>query len=483
MAEENNSKLIKTPYNPLDPVVVIDPSYDSKVILKRWQKPSGQESTASYDALKEDAIKIPVIRLNNIVLHEEQIDQMKIYCDGFLPRIHLSIKDVDNVIKICDAPGFDNEISVVITAQINGYYKKISLLFYITDFKPANEYIAYDGVFKLQSMNTHVMKQIGEGKLNTYNMLLEIAKENKLGFAATKKCSDVKDDRYRLVQTKTYLDYIKSQLEIGGLDEESIFDAWVDIFGYIVMVNVHFVLSENVEMQNLTIYTMVNGENVINNDNMKPEAVLVQRTLTNNKTNGAMTNLQFEKYENIIDNKPIYENGALNTNFYMTSPCEENNIETEQIQIIENSADGGTFCEEYEFGKNEFLGIEFSETPILMQKKINKRFFEKLRAKRLKVELLKHNLGLERGTLVNIIFKEYNSAVIKKFKPDDKVEESVDGVVNPFLSGMYYIDSIEFEYVTENHKIQQYLYLIKRNMDIKPINKLTGPVLPDEVKK
>ena len=58
MAEENNSKLIKTPYNPLDPVVVIDPTYNSKVILKRWQKPSGQESTASYDALKDDAIKI-----------------------------------------------------------------------------------------------------------------------------------------------------------------------------------------------------------------------------------------------------------------------------------------------------------------------------------------------------------------------------------------------------------------------------------------
>jgi len=483
MADKTNSKLIKTPYNPLDPVVVIDPSYDSKVIMKQYQKPSGNNSAASYDALKDDAINIPVIRLNNIILHEDEIDQLKIYCDDFLPRIHLSIKDSSNKIKICDAPGFDNEISVVITAQINGYYKKISLLFYITNFKPYDEYISYDGIFKLQSMNTHNMKQLGEGKLNTYNMLLEIAKENKLGFAATKKCKDVKDDRYRLVQTDTYVDYIKTQIEYGGLDEESMFDAWVDIFGYIVMVNVYCIMHDDIEMQNLTIYTIVNGENTINDSTMKPEAVLVQRTLTNNKTNVASTNLHFDKYENIINNNKIYDNGALNTNYYMTSPCEENTIETEQIQLIENSADGGTFSDEYEFGKNEFLGIEFSEIPILMQTKIHKRYFEKLRSKRLKIELTKHNLGLERGTLVNVIFKEYNSEVIKTFKPDDTLEEGIEGVINPFLSGMYYIDSIEFEYVTENHKIQQYLYLIKRSMDIKPINKLTGPILPDDIKK
>ena len=77
------------------------------------------------------------------------------------------------------------------------------------------------------------MKQIGEGKLNTYDTLLEIAKENKLGFAATKGCKDVKDERYRLVQTKTYVDYVKEIIGYGGLDEESIFDAWIDLFGYI----------------------------------------------------------------------------------------------------------------------------------------------------------------------------------------------------------------------------------------------------------
>lgn len=478
MAEnkELDSELIKTPYNPLDPVVVIDPSFNGKSILKGYEKPSSMNSEQVYSSLKDDGINIPVIRLNNITLSENQIDQLKIYYDEFLPKIHLSIKDTDNLIKVCDSPGFDNEIAVVITAQVNGFYKKISLLFYITNFEPADDYIAYDGVFKLKSLNTHIMKQIGEGKLNTYDTLLEIAKENKLGFAATKGCKDIKDERYRLIQTKTYVDYVKEIIGYGGLDEESIFDAWIDLFGYIVMVNVHFVLNEDIEPQNLTIYTMVNGNNMLNNDKMNPGGVQVQRTLTNNKINTASTNLQFENYENIIDTNNIYKKGSLNTNWYMSSPCDENNIEMEQIQIIENSADGDAFSEEYEFSKAEWLGIEFSEEPILMKKSINKKYFEKLRAKRLKVELINHNLGLERGTLVNIVFKEYNSKIIKVFKGDKEVEESPEGVINPYASGMYYIDSMEFEYVVEKHKIQQYLYLIKRDVDVNPINKLTGPI-------
>ena len=53
-------------------------------------------------------------------------------------------------------------------------------------------------------------------------MLYEIAKENKLGFAATKNCEDVNDENYRLIHSKTYVDYINEQLSLSGLDEKSI---------------------------------------------------------------------------------------------------------------------------------------------------------------------------------------------------------------------------------------------------------------------
>lgn len=473
---EEEIELIKTPYNITDPTVKLDPEITKKVILKQYDDPDHNHSSGEFNNLKDDAIHIPVVRLNNIVLMDEQIDQVKIICDDFLPKVHLSIKDVENVIKICDAPGFDNEINIVFTAPINGYYKKVSLLFYITKFEPYDEYIAYDGIFKLQSLNSHNMKQLGKDKLNTYKMLYEIAKENKLGFASTKQCEDIHDEKYRFIQAQTYVDFIKEELERSGLDEKSIFDAWVDIFGYIVMVNVHYVFTEKIEPQQLTIYTIYNGENMLNDDNMKPQATLVQRTLTNNITNVASTNLHFSKYEQIINNDNIYKKGSLNTNYYMTSPCEDNIIQTEQIQLIENSTDGENNSTEYEFSKSEFLGIEFEDKSTLFQKNIHNRFFDKIRSKKWKIELTNYNLGLERGTLVNIVFKEYNSAVIKTFKKDEVYEEDAAGVINPFLTGVYYIDSMEFEYVIEEHKIKQFIYVIRRGKEDKPIDKSTGPI-------
>ena len=475
MAKSNIPEIIEKPYNVTDAEVKLDPDYNKKVIIKEYDDPTRKASTQEFDNLKDDAINIPVIRLNNIVLMDEQIDQLVLYCDEFLPKLHLSIKDKQNVIKICDTPGFDNEINIVITAQIDGYYKKISLLFYITKFYEEGDYIGYDAIFKLQSMNSHIIKQIGKGKLNTYNMLNEIAKENKLGFAATKKCEEIKDERYRLMNTQTFTDFIQEQIAISGIDENSIFDAWVDIFGYIVMINVHYVMTEKINPQQLTIYTIVNGENNLNNG-IDGTGVLVQRTLTNNKINVASTNLHFDNYEYIIDNKNIYEEGSLNTNYYMISPCEDNTIQTEQIQLLENSVDGIVNSNKYEFGKSQFIGIEFDDLPILMKEKINKRYLDKLRAKKLKIELTKHNLGLERGMLVNVLFKEYDLSIIKKIDPALATdEESAAGVVNPYTSGMYYIDSIKFEYVTENHKIQQFLYLIKRDTEEKILNNVIGP--------
>lgn len=475
---EQEIDFLKEPYNPTDPIVVIDPEIGYKVVLKTYDDPSTKgKNEGGYNALKDDGINIPVIRLNNITLIDNQIDFVKIYFDSFLPKVHLSIKDTENVIKICDTPGYENEINIVIICDINGYYKKISLLFYITDFKIYGDYIAYDGVFKLQTMNTHMMKQIGKGKLNTYNMLLEIAKENKLGFAATEECEKIKDERYRLIQTKTYIDYINEQINIGGLNEESIFDAWIDIFGYIVMINVSYVMNVEIDPNQLMIYSMVGMNDTfnINDDSINIEAVKLPRTLIYNKTNPAQTNIQIDNFEVLINNNNIYNNGCLNTNYFMSSPCSQNIINTEQIQIIENSIEGESDINKYEFSKTKFIGIEFSDTPFLFQKQLHQRYFDKLRTKRIKVELTKLNLGLERGTLVNVIFKEYNNEVIKLFSKENNVEQSADGKINPFLSGIFYIDSIIFEYKTENHKIQQYLYLIKKSIDMSPINKLITP--------
>ena len=475
---EDKNQIIKEPYNPLDPKVVLDPKFFKPYIVKQFEDTTGHNirEEEQPNTLKDDAINIPVIKLNNIILKDNNIDYVQINYNGFVPTIHLSVKDSQDFIKICDTPGLDNYINVAITSEVNGYYKKIFLSFYIIDYKVYDDgYIGYDGIYKYQALNTAMFKQIGDKKLSTYEMLETIAKETELGFAAMKDCKDIKDESYRIIRSQNYIDYIQEQIKQSGTDENSIFDCWVDLFGFIVLVNVHTAMYEEIEPGQLTIYSMV-GNNSIANKTSQVTPILLQRTLTNNLVNPTEYNLLFKKYENIVNNQKIYSDGALNQNYYMTSPGKDNLISVEELQVIENSLDGAKNSQGYEFKKTNFLGIEFEDSSVLFKKSLNKKFFDKLRSRRLKIELDKYNIGLERGTLVNVLFKEYDNAVIKTITPNNELEENAEGVVNPFSSGMYYIDGMEFIYKTEDRKITQYLYLIKRGSLTNPINTSIGPV-------
>jgi hypothetical protein len=133
--------------------------------------------------------------------------------------------------------------------------------------------------------------------------------------------------------------------------------------------------------------------------------------------------------------------------------------------------------DKYEFEKTNFLGIEFNDggTSILNQKIVNKKFLDKLKAKRTKIQLENYNLGLERGTLLYMQFKDYDKNIQNINNPkngdfatkeNNTVDTTATGLDNPYIPGFYYIDSMEFEYHKENHKITHYLYLIRKSVSI-----------------
>lgn len=464
--------------NEYDPKVVFDPTFDKSVAIKNLYQADLQSNSRPLDTvnpLKDDGINLPIVRMNNIILMNSQIDYVSIDYRGFLPTLHLSVRDNKKYIRTIDTPGMDNEIVIVITAPINGYYKKINLAFYITDIKIYGNYISYDAIFKYPKLNKAMFKQIGSDKLNTYELLYEISKETGLGFAATPSCKEVEDKRYRRIQSRTYLEFIKDQLSFSGIENTSIFDAWVDLQGYLTMVNVPYIMDCNIKWNEISIFTMVghhSSEDLINDVN----AIEIPRILTNNRINHDYYNMLFTEHEDIVDNNKIYDDGALNTNYYLYDPGNKNLIQTTQIQIIENSFDGISYSENYEYNRSEFLGIEFSDTPVLFKKKINKRYFDKLRARMLKVTLDVYNLGLQRGSLVYILFKEYDEEIVSTLKKEPLEEGTGDGFVNLYTTGFYYIDGMEFVYKTEESKIIQTLYLIKKGTINTPVNKSDIPI-------
>ena len=102
----------------------------------------------------------------------------------------------------------------------------------------------------------------------------------------------------------------------------------------------------------------------------------------------------------------------------------------------------------------------------------------------LKITMARPNYGLMRGCVVNVDMFEYGPAQKQKIISQlqgvygDKESDGFDeeqkrlisvalsndniGVLNPALSGQYYIDGMEFVYEQSEQKVKQVLWLIKK---------------------
>ena len=147
------------------------------------------------------------------------------------------------------------------------------------------------------------------------------------------------------------------------------------------------------------------------------------------------------------------------------------------------------------------FAIECNEHPCNKQQLIRDKFLSKHRQRILEVKLKALNLGLQRGTLVNVIIfadsKEEKKLILSSssnvIEPSKEIKEDnmqIDGISttdlieredislpNIGLSGMYYIDGMRFEYSYKENKISQYLLLIKRGSLSNLSNFETAPKL------
>lgn len=510
--ESDDSIKISSPVNPLDPVVNFDPEYGFSQIAIPYSHGSENESiepdgnTNTINPLKIDAIRIPLIKLNNKVLVNTNIEYMDISIIDFLPKITLTVQDINGNIQATDVPGMNNIITVILTAAVDGASKKISLDFYIDkcDFNDDGT-ITYYGTFKLIGLKQRKNKQIGNDKLSTYEMLESIAKELKLGFASSKNCKEIEDKRYRNVYSKSYTDYIINCISYSGLDDKSVFDTWIDEFGYIVLVNLSTIMSENIKPSQLSTKVIKGFTDTLpENDSPGQEVEEVVRMITNSREYQRGHNLYFNDYKSDVDNSKIVNKGTSNKYYYLTSPCDENLIQTKDIVLVEESVDGIEGVDEYSFENIEFIGVEQEEEfPILIQKEIVTNFMNKFNSNKLIVTLPIANYSLERGMLVNVFLEEYNG-VNKKFiienyqnisateKQDDEdnktilssdtIDASIDennGVLNPSLSGIYYIHGINYLYFGDG-EVSQKLTLIKKGNKNRITNKYTNPHTENE---
>lgn len=491
------------PKNPLDPIVVFDPEYTpSAIIMPYTDYSDNKPSSDDRDPLNIEAIYTPLIKLNNKVMFPRDIHSMTITLKKFLPEIKLVVYDTEKNIQATDVPGMNNVITVILIAPVDGANKKMSMDFYIKDctFEEDNT-VTYIGELKVNGLKQVKYSQVGDKALSMYEYLEAVAKETKLGFAATEKCKEIEDRKWRQLYSETYADNIMKELEHAGIDEDSIFDAWVDNFGYIVMVNVSHIMTAKVEYTQLST-KVITGNNATTTDEEmpRPNVEEVYRLINNSTSIASKNNLHFKEYHSIVNNSEILKNGTLTKCYYLSSPCDGNLIKQEEIQIIELSVDGIEGVDEYMYENIEYLGTDQGEEGEVcerVQEMIVKNFYTKICSKMIEVTLDEPNYSLQRGMLVAMSLEEFNprnkQAVLNNMENSIKLEESEDqdipadetmkqretiiddmnGIINPALTGIYYIKDMKFDYVGVLEHVTQTLTLIKKGIQSNLTNKYT----------
>lgn len=514
--------------NFLDPKVRHDPTINSTHVAKLNSDVTTDgglgTNTSDFDMKKVDGVAIPIIRVANQVIDTKDIKYVYIDYKGFVPEIVVTVYQHNHSGEMIDVPGMYADMTVIMTPQVNGAYKKITLDFYVREIEYHSNDIVYYGTYKLMKMDQPLTKQIifpesGDPKgcqakycklpLNmhptTYEFLHEIAvTELGLGFAATDQVKEIKDDKVRLLHGEKLYDAIQKHVRYGGLDKDSIFDCWIDLYRYLVVVNLPYVLNEEIQPNQIGIKPTIGIDPTASNVCEDKELGTGYRVITNFKNLPDYINITFSNYRFEVDNKSIQDSGA-NNSVVISNPVgagSGNNACTQtDIKITEGSLDGTKRACDYNFGTQECLGPEFGSsddgcTPVLMQEKIHDSYLRKLRARYLVVEMDSPNLGLQRGTVINVVIFEYNT-VNKRFMAgnyknagvDDEVNtiddleakadpdsytDSIDtetarniqddtvGILNHTISGMYYIDGMTFEYSDKYQKFIQKLWLIKK---------------------
>ena len=512
--------------NQTDPYILHDPMidvgkiaipYEPENAIVGREKDGAVGAAHNYDGEKTYGVLWPVVQINKRVIFPEQIEKCVLYYDELLPRIMIKIFDRNAEIQALDVPGLNNIMRIVLVPSIKNTYKSIKLAFNIDSVKIDGDIVTYFGSYYLNTLKKEYTKEIvypgcssmggkrsgnnetaketyacntaPQKQPNTWEYLHVIAHETGLGFMSTDKCQDVEDRMPRLMSNEKYPEFIKKHMRFGGLDEHSIFDCWVDLYGYLVLINVSWIFEEEINHKDLKIYA-ARGGYFTGHDTPPPTAERVDRVISNFSEMGVPNNMMFENYKTIVNNSDLTYGTMVSQYTFNLAGVKPENVNActqSDVRVVQQSLDG-LELENYRTEKLRECCIEFNQLPINKQRNIRDKFFTKHRERILEIQMSTPNLGLQRGTLISVIIFEYNKAVISQLtdqyqnvvKPGNETEPfeyTVDNVdlderqlklnenmhiPNPALSGIYYIDGMRFEYSKYDHEFIQYLLLIKK---------------------
>lgn len=414
-------------------------------------------------------IMTPLIKINNVVIDFTDVIDFSLKSKYNLPSLSITVRDKYDLIKQFDVPGSDNIVQVQILPRFDNAYKKINLMFYLSNIRNNNGFITATGIYKLPKLTASNYKSFGE--INTYDLFSEIAKDTKLGLATNIEAND-SDKRFVYCDYKSYLDIMDYEITHAGYDLQ-ICDYWIDFWNNINLVDIYERYNAIDPDDQLKIW--VSGQNKEITEGNKPVPIQIHAIL-NNHPGLQNTELYIQKYERVNKTGQQSSNGTdrVYSSFNM------NNNEYQDYLIQDGDVKKDIFT------KFEYVGECYGETDYFLTERKRKDLLQKIAIETIEVTLKTPLLALMRGHKINMTWyindskydnKQENlkeDGVIQDVETVVQTDQSTETISNPdnghfvedkSVCGQYLITSCDMKY---SNNEWNYILTLSRPASHKP---------------
>lgn len=429
---------------------------DIKVALKAPQDSEGGEGTGVMTPEAQTMIQgvcVPLLAINGIAFEIEQIVELHLYCTDHLPSIKAVINDNNHYLGDLNNPGRDNEIRLQILPPFDNAYKKINLTFFINNSSISGSEVTVSGKYKVCDLYNSRFNSFG--KINTYDLFEQIAKDCKLGFASNCESNNV-DERFIYANNSSYNMLMSKQIRQSG-DETLVYDYWVDFWNNINLANIYERYHTKDPDEEMQVWVQKGYPTQIERD--VPIEPVQQVALINNNPNETGP-LKASSYRIIS-----------NTGKATTSGTDQVYTYYKNGEVIDTLVQDGSVKKDV-FLKYEYLGENIGDFDYLISKNRRKSFLDIINCNQIEVTIDFPSLALMRGHQCVFVWYDNDFTMKNDMKNlgdidtnipiEDQNEEIQDAdafVINKQISGQYLIVGTSMNY--NRGKWEQKLILIR----------------------
>ncbi len=399
---------------------------------------------------------VPIVKVNSKLLEHDDVVSFELKSVDYLPTLSLTFRDVGSTTMLLDTPGPDDTVQIQLLPKFDGIYKKINLVFYITEISMnrQKETCTIEAEYAVTGLFDSMLKSYG--KINTYDYYNTVAQELGLGFCSNIKSADTADARYIYLRNTNSIKKLSTEFKRGG-NPEMILDSWVDFYNNINLVD---------------IYDLYYGDE---NWTDQPDGIKIYTTNNYNIPNADIDEVPFEISAIITNNPKFMQTDLYTENMRVKSICGSNKLRgtdkginiynmNKNINVSKLLQDGSGIDNNIYIKtiyRGEYKEGSTDNSDYLFQPEVCELFNQKINNNIIEITTTGLLFGLMRGGKVNVewydgneigndLMNESSLELSANIQPDDDGGIGMDNEhsyrINNRISGQYVIVGTEIKF-------------------------------------